>query len=190
MERIFAPEDQNRVAEYGPVAESIQRVKKLFDDGSSAPDTPGPEDVAEAFVRLIRVPAVERPFRTVPTAAIQQLLEPYNALAETIRDLTARTFKAPELTVFQQSGSTRAQGCVCRENSKLSFRGSSPIGSREQQSARLGTDVNQQSAAFVPHGRQHGTVDTDILFQRRSWCHPPASESTVKRPSGLNIDTA
>jgi NAD(P)-dependent dehydrogenase (short-subunit alcohol dehydrogenase family) len=47
----------------------------------------------------------ERPFRTVPTAAIQQLLEPYNALAETMRDVIARTFKAPELTVFQ-AGST------------------------------------------------------------------------------------
>jgi NAD(P)-dependent dehydrogenase (short-subunit alcohol dehydrogenase family) len=106
LERIFAPADQNRVAEYGPVAESIQRVKSVFDGASSAPETPGPEVVVEAFVRLIETPAGERPFRTVPTAAIQQLLEPYNALAETMRDVIARTFKAPELTVFQQAGST------------------------------------------------------------------------------------
>lgn len=106
LERIFGPADQNRVPEYGPVAESIQRVKSVFDGASSAPETPGPEVVVEAFVRLIETPAGERPFRTVPTAAIQQLLEPYNALAETIRDVVARTFKAPELTVFQQAGST------------------------------------------------------------------------------------
>ena len=68
------------MAEYGPVAESIQRVKSVFDGASSAPETPGPEVVVEAFVRLIETPAGERPFRTVPTAAIQQLLVPYNAL--------------------------------------------------------------------------------------------------------------
>ena len=108
LERFFAPADQDRVAEYGPVAECIKRVKSVFDDASSAPETPGPEGVVEAFVRLIETPAGERPFRTVPTAAIQQLLEPYNALAATMRDTIAQVFKAPELTVFQQATSTGA----------------------------------------------------------------------------------
>ena len=108
LERFFAPADQDRVAEYGPVVESIKRVKSVFDDASSAPETPGPEGVVEAFVRLIETPAGERPFRTVPTAAIQQLLEPYNALAATMRDTIAQVFKAPELTVFQQATSTGA----------------------------------------------------------------------------------
>lgn len=101
LEKFLIPADQNRVAEYGPVAESIKRVKSVFDDASSAPETPGPEVMVEAFVRLIGTPAGKRPFRTVPTAAIQQLLEPYNALAETMRDTVARIFKAPELTLFQ-----------------------------------------------------------------------------------------
>ena len=57
---------------------------------------------------LIETPAGERPFRTVPTAAIQQLLEPYNAMAAEMRDTIAQIFKAPELTVFQHAGSTGA----------------------------------------------------------------------------------
>ena len=105
LEKFLAPADQNRVVEYGPVAESIRRVKSVFDEASSAPETPGPEGVVEAFVRLIETPAGERPFRTVPTAAIQPLLEPYNALAATMRDTVAQIFKAPELSVFQSPAS-------------------------------------------------------------------------------------
>ena len=105
LEKLFSPTDQARVAEYGLVAESIQRVKSVFDDASNAPETPGPEVVVEAFVRLIDTPAGERPLRTVPTASIQQLLEPYNAQAEQIRDTIAHAFNASELTVFQQAGS-------------------------------------------------------------------------------------
>ena len=106
LERFLAPADQNRVAEYSSVVESIKRVKSVFDDASSAPETPGPEVVVEAFVRLIETPAGERPFRTVPTAAIQHLLEPHNAIAASMRDTVAQVFKAPELTVFQQTGPT------------------------------------------------------------------------------------
>ena len=64
------------------------------------------EGVVEAFVRLIESPAGERPFRTVPTAAIEPLLRPYNALADTMRDTLARMFKVPELTVLQEGALT------------------------------------------------------------------------------------
>jgi len=74
LERIFAPVYQNRVAEYGTVAEFIQSVKSVLDGASSAPETPGPEVVVEAFVRLIETPAGERPFRTVPTVSRVRLL--------------------------------------------------------------------------------------------------------------------
>jgi NAD(P)-dependent dehydrogenase (short-subunit alcohol dehydrogenase family) len=53
LERIFAPADQNRVAEYGSTAEAIKRVKSVFEEASSALETPGPEGVVEAFVRLV-----------------------------------------------------------------------------------------------------------------------------------------
>lgn len=100
-EKSLAPADQGRVAEYGSAAEAVNRVMGIFEGASSAPETPGPEGVVETFVRLIETPAGERPFRTVPTAALQPLLEPYNALAATMRDALAQMFKVPELTVLQ-----------------------------------------------------------------------------------------
>jgi NAD(P)-dependent dehydrogenase (short-subunit alcohol dehydrogenase family) len=105
LEKLLAPADQDRVAEYGSTAEALERVKGIFEGASSAPETPGPEGVVEAFVRLIETPAGERPFRTVPTASIQPLLQPYNALAATMRDAVAQIFKVPELTVLQSRAS-------------------------------------------------------------------------------------
>ena len=104
-EKSFAPADQGRVAEYGSTAEAVDRVKGIFAWANSAPETPGPEGVVETFVRLIETPAGERPFRTVPTAALQPLLEPYNALAATMRDAIAQMFRVSELTVLQQTAS-------------------------------------------------------------------------------------
>jgi NAD(P)-dependent dehydrogenase (short-subunit alcohol dehydrogenase family) len=107
LERFIPPRDQDRVHEYGSTAEATERVKGVFDAASAAPDTPGPEGVAEAFERLIETPAGERPFRTVPTAAIQALLEPYNALSATMRNTLAQIFKVPELTVLPSDSSLR-----------------------------------------------------------------------------------
>src|SRR5262249_38712400 len=42
LERFLAPADQNRVAEYGSTAEAIKRVKSVFEEANSAPETPGP----------------------------------------------------------------------------------------------------------------------------------------------------
>ena len=106
LERFLDPADKDRVAEYGSTAEALERVKGIFEGASSAPETPGPEGVVEAFVRLIETPAGERPFRTVPTATMQPLLEPYNALAATMRDTIAQVFKVPELTVLQPATSS------------------------------------------------------------------------------------
>lgn len=78
LERFIPPSDRGRVAEYGPTAEAIERVRGVFEAANSTPETPGPQSVAEAFVKLIETPAGKRPFRTVPTAAIQPLLETYN----------------------------------------------------------------------------------------------------------------
>lgn len=105
LEKFLAPSDENRVAEYGSTADSIARVKGVFEASSSAPETPGPEVVVDAFVRLIETPAGERPFRTVPTASIHALLAPYNAAAESITNTIAQVFNAPELTVFRPSAS-------------------------------------------------------------------------------------
>jgi NAD(P)-dependent dehydrogenase (short-subunit alcohol dehydrogenase family) len=109
LEKILAPADQNRVAAYGSTVVAIEKVKGVFEGASSAPDTPGPEPVAEAFVRLIETPAGERPFRTVPTAAMQPIVQPYNELAKTVRDAVAQLFNLPEeLTVLQEAPSKAA----------------------------------------------------------------------------------
>lgn len=99
LDTFLAPTDEGRVAEYGSTAEAIERIKGVFAQANTAPETPGPEQVVEAFVRLIEAPASERPFRTVPTAALQ----PYNTLAATMRETVAQMFKVPELTVLQES---------------------------------------------------------------------------------------
>jgi hypothetical protein len=39
----------------------------------------------------------ERPFRTVVSPPIRQLLEPYNAAAEELRPIVAQIFNVPEL---------------------------------------------------------------------------------------------
>jgi NAD(P)-dependent dehydrogenase (short-subunit alcohol dehydrogenase family) len=105
LEKFLPPVEQSRVSEYGSAAETIARVKGVFESASRAPETAGPELVVEAFVRLIETPAGERPFRTIPSPYLQPLLEPYNALAATIRERNAQGFKVPELTVLQKTAS-------------------------------------------------------------------------------------
>jgi len=109
LEKFLAPADQARVVDYGSVAEYAGRVKSVFDAANSAPETPGPDDVVEAFVRLIETPAGQRPFRTVPTTALQPMLDPYNAAAAELRQVVAQQiFNVPELMVLQGSTSTGA----------------------------------------------------------------------------------
>ncbi len=104
LEKQLAPADHDRVAGYGSTAEAVEKVKSIFEGASSAPETPGPESVVEAFVRLIETPAGKRPFRTVPTAALQPLLQPYNELAKIVREAVARQFNLPEeLMVLQEA---------------------------------------------------------------------------------------
>lgn len=98
MEKSIAPADQSRVAEYGSTAEAIEKVKRMFEAAGSSPETPGPELVVEAFVRLIETPLGERPLRTVPTPTMQRLLDPYNALAAGMRTAVAQSYKVPELS--------------------------------------------------------------------------------------------
>jgi NAD(P)-dependent dehydrogenase (short-subunit alcohol dehydrogenase family) len=103
LERLNEPSDQARVAEYGASAEYAQRVKSVFEAANSAAQTPGVEDVVQAFVQLIETPPGERPFRTVPTVAIQALLQPYNAAAAQLRQAVGQIFNVPELLVLQRS---------------------------------------------------------------------------------------
>jgi NAD(P)-dependent dehydrogenase (short-subunit alcohol dehydrogenase family) len=105
LEAFQPPDDEIRAAEYGPGGDFTSRVKEVFDAANASPETPGPAEVAEAFLRLIEMPAGTRPFRTVPTPAMAPLLEPYNAAAAEIRQIIAQVFNTPELTALKGSHS-------------------------------------------------------------------------------------
>ena len=96
FDRLAAPADRDRVAAYGKT-DFAERVLGVFQFVSGAPDNPGSTEVADALVRLAEMNATERPFRTVVSAAIQPLLEPYNAAAEGLRPVVAQIFNVPDL---------------------------------------------------------------------------------------------
>jgi NAD(P)-dependent dehydrogenase (short-subunit alcohol dehydrogenase family) len=101
LEKFIAPDDKARVADYGS-ADSAARVKNVFDAANQSPETPGTGEVVETFVRLIETPNGQRPFRTVPTAALQPLLDPYNAAAADVRQVVAQIFNVTELLVLKK----------------------------------------------------------------------------------------
>jgi len=59
-------------------------------------DRLGSDEVVDALINLIDMEA-ERPFRTVVSAPIQQLLGAYNATADALRPVVAQIFNVPEL---------------------------------------------------------------------------------------------
>ena len=97
FDRFVRPADDDRLADYGAAGAFADRVLGVFQSVISAPDAPGSEEVAETFVRLAEMPAAERPFRTVVSAPIAQLLEHYNATADSLRPVVAGIFNVPEL---------------------------------------------------------------------------------------------
>jgi NAD(P)-dependent dehydrogenase (short-subunit alcohol dehydrogenase family) len=97
IEQFMPPEDSRVVAEYPSESNYSARVKAVFDGANASPDTPGPREVVEAFVSLIETPMGERPFRTVPTLAMQPLLKDLNAMSDGIRQTVAHVFGTPEL---------------------------------------------------------------------------------------------
>jgi len=106
FDRFLAPDDHERVADYGTGAEYAGRVRGVYDVIASAPETPGPDEVVETFLRLIEAPAGDRPFRTVSSPAMQRLLDLYNAAAAEIRPAVAHMFQVRELITLQRSAWT------------------------------------------------------------------------------------
>jgi NAD(P)-dependent dehydrogenase (short-subunit alcohol dehydrogenase family) len=107
FEKFVGPDDQARVADYGPEAEYAARVRTLIDAIGVSPETPSVDEIVEVFVRLIETPTGERPFRTV-SQSMQALLQAYNAAAEELRPAVANILTVPELMVLQRSASKGA----------------------------------------------------------------------------------
>ena len=99
FDRIVLPADQERLSQYGARAEYAGRVLGVFHAAIAAPDNPGSSEVAQVFVDLVDMPAGARPFRTVVSSGIRQLLDPYNQSAEALRPIVAQIFNVPELAV-------------------------------------------------------------------------------------------
>ena len=97
FDKLVAPADAKRLAEYGPTAEYADRVLGVFMGAIGAPDAPGSEEVAEVFVRLVEMAPGERPFRTVVPAPLEQVLERYNAAAADVRPVIAQMFNVADL---------------------------------------------------------------------------------------------
>jgi NAD(P)-dependent dehydrogenase (short-subunit alcohol dehydrogenase family) len=97
FDRLVEPADHERLVDYGTNAEYADRVLGVFQTAISTPGAPGPEDVAEAFVRLTETPAGERLFRTIVSPPMVQLLSGYNAAADALRPTVAQIFNVPEL---------------------------------------------------------------------------------------------
>ena len=89
------------MAQYGSTADVIDRESSATSRAGTRPET-RPQGVVQAFVCLIETPEGKRPFRTAPTAAIEPVLEPYNALAESVTDTIVQMCKATEFTALRQ----------------------------------------------------------------------------------------
>ncbi len=59
------PEDTERLAGYGETAALRERFVQHFADFFSSPNAPATQEVADAILNLVRLPAGTRPFRTV-----------------------------------------------------------------------------------------------------------------------------
>ncbi|MFL6446668.1 MAG: SDR family oxidoreductase [Bryobacteraceae bacterium] len=97
LDHLPSPDDKERTARYGDENNYFDRVKNVFDAANTSPDTPGVERVVHEFARLIEMPWGERPFRSVPTVAMQPLLAGLNATSEELRKAVAHGFNTPEL---------------------------------------------------------------------------------------------
>jgi NAD(P)-dependent dehydrogenase (short-subunit alcohol dehydrogenase family) len=97
FDRLVNPADRTCEASYGTAGAFADDVRGTFRAATSAPDAPGSDEVAEAFVRLVEMPFCDRPFRTVVSAPMEQLLAAYNAAAEELRPIVAGMFNVPAL---------------------------------------------------------------------------------------------
>ena len=101
FDHLLMPADAERLADYGAAIQYVERIHGVFQAALNAPDAPGPEEVTQTFVRLIEMSRAQRPFRTVVSAPLVELLGSYNASAERLRPAIAEMFNVPELAGYQ-----------------------------------------------------------------------------------------
>ena len=97
FEEAVRPDDRGRLEAYGERAAYVEQVRSVFAAAMADPANPGAAEVAEAVVRLVEMDPAARPFRTVVSAPVEQLLAPYNATADSLRQPIAAMFGVQEL---------------------------------------------------------------------------------------------
>ena len=94
FEKPYFAADREVEKEYGE-RDFSHRIHETFQTILSDPSTPPISTVADVFLRLIETPAGDRPFRTYVGSGTE-FLEPYNQIAEQIRQGTAEQFNIRE----------------------------------------------------------------------------------------------
>jgi NAD(P)-dependent dehydrogenase (short-subunit alcohol dehydrogenase family) len=90
-------EDAGRVAEYGATAALPKKLFEAFAANMSGPMAQDPQEVADAIVRLIEMPAGQRPLRTL-VGQDTQPLQGLNQMSEEIRrTVMSDLFRMPGL---------------------------------------------------------------------------------------------
>lgn len=97
FDRLMNPADAGTLASYGPSAEFADRVLGVFKGTIGGQTDADADEVVTATLQLIDTPMGNRPFRTVVSAPVRPMLEPYNAAAEGLRPIVAQIFAVPEL---------------------------------------------------------------------------------------------
>ncbi|MBV8571290.1 MAG: SDR family oxidoreductase [Acidobacteriaceae bacterium] len=102
FQKSTQPADTARSAEYEG-ANYRSRIDKGFEQALNDPEATDPAEVVRAVIRLIGMPAGQRPLRTLVGAAVQAM-SPYNELAEKYRAGLARAFGIENLLTLDTAG--------------------------------------------------------------------------------------
>lgn len=79
MEHLMRPSDAERAESYGNMAKAPEQMFAGFEQALAANPAQKPQDVADAVVALLQMPAGQRPFRTVVDAmGMGQAVQGYN----------------------------------------------------------------------------------------------------------------
>ena len=89
------PADPSRAAEYGPVAEIIDKSIAAFDAPDFAANAPDPQEVADAVLALIEMPRERLPLR-MPVGE-ELLITPVNQAAEQMQTTAMELFGLADL---------------------------------------------------------------------------------------------
>lgn len=82
---LIAPADPARAEAYPALLPGLQGLRGMLESLGDNPNAPNPQDVADAILRLVEMPAGKRPIRTIVDAQTGPLIEGLNRLTDQIQ---------------------------------------------------------------------------------------------------------